>query len=136
MGIAVLDSGVIIGVLASDDAHHHESKDALLELLRKGTTLVVPASVYAEVLVDPFRSGSKAVTELDSYILALPAVVEPVSADIAKTAARLRAIHKHLLLPDALVVATGMAVQADEVLTTDRRWPKNLGIPVRLIGGG
>ena len=43
-----------------------------------------------------------------------------VDADVAKAAARLRARHRSLRLPDALVIATGIVDDA-AVLTCDRR---------------
>jgi predicted nucleic acid-binding protein len=35
----------------------------------------------------------------------------------------LRARHARLRLPDALVIATAVERSADELITTDRRWP-------------
>jgi predicted nucleic acid-binding protein len=41
---------------------------------------------------------------------------------VAVTAAQLRATHRSLRLPDALVLATAAAVEADTVLTGDEQW--------------
>ena len=45
-----------------------------------------------------------------------------VDEDVAVTAAQLRATHRSLRLPDALVLATATAVEADIVLTSDEQW--------------
>ena len=56
---------------------------------------------------------------------------------IATTAAKLRAAHRTLRLPDALVIATAIEGEADHLITTDRKWPtakalKYAGIITRL----
>ena len=43
--------------------------------------------------------------------------------DIATQAAMLRARHRSLKLPDALVIATAEYSNADRLITTDHRWP-------------
>jgi PIN domain nuclease of toxin-antitoxin system len=50
--------------------------------------------------------------------------VEPVGADVADGAARLRAVTRDLRLPDALVLATADALGVT-VLTCDRSWPRS-----------
>ena len=46
----------------------------------------------------------------------------PITDRVAEDAADLRARHPELRLPDALVVATGTVLGADEVLTGDVAW--------------
>jgi PIN domain nuclease of toxin-antitoxin system len=76
-----------------------------------------------------------AVATVDAFIEALPAGLEPATAAVARTAARLRAQHgRSLPLPDAFVVATALELSADRVLTCDRRWPE-LEIPVEVARG-
>jgi predicted nucleic acid-binding protein len=43
--------------------------------------------------------------------------------EIARQAAMLRARHRSLELPDALVIATAEHSRADRLITTDRKWP-------------
>ena len=64
----------------------------------------------------------------------LPIAVVPVGEEIAVNAADLRARHKSLKLPDALVIATADSQGAESLLTTDRRWPsaRRLGISTKL----
>ena len=49
--------------------------------------------------------------------------IEPLTPDIAERAARLRAHHAALRLPDALVLATADALDAI-AFTCDRAWPR------------
>jgi predicted nucleic acid-binding protein len=64
----------------------------------------------------------------------LPARVEPATREIAVAAAELRArFGSRLRLPDALVVATAIALHAAHLLTTDAGWPA-LPVSVEVIG--
>jgi len=51
--------------------------------------------------------------------------------DIAASAAALRARHRTLKLPDALVIATASELDADRLVTTDRRWPARSRLGLR-----
>jgi predicted nucleic acid-binding protein len=124
MGLTVLDAGIIIGILDRRDSHHDGARSAVAEAIERGDALVVPASAYAECLVAPARRGREAVEAVDAFLADLPADVEPITGQIARRAATLRATHGgRLRLPDALVIATAIHARADRVLTTDRRWP-------------
>lgn len=48
--------------------------------------------------------------------------IDPIGAGAAEHAARLRARHPDLRLPDALVIAHAEVIDADELLTTDASW--------------
>lgn len=130
MGLTVLDAGVIIGVLDAEDVHHQGSRAALAAALERGDALAVPASAYAECLVGPARRGPEAVKAIEAFLSDLPADVEPITRQVAKQAAALRARHgRRLRFPDALVVATAMHLRADRIVTTDARWPR-VGVAV------
>lgn len=86
--------------------------------------MVLPASAYAEALVGPMARGEEAVRIVDDFVARLPLGVEPMTVDVARAAARLRARYgRRLRLPDALVVATAEVLAADVLITTDRGWP-------------
>ncbi len=124
MAVTVLDAGVVIAVLDAADGHHVAARAALSEALARGDELVLPASAYAESLVGPSRRGQAAVEALDSFLEDVPIRVEPLTRSVAAVAARLRVIHAPALrLPDALVVATALAADADLLITTDGRLP-------------
>jgi len=135
MGLTVLDAGVVIAILDAEDRHHVVARSALGLRLLASDGLVLPASAYAEVLVAPQRQGESAVRAVDAFLEALPATIHPVTAEIARVAARLRAEHgRRLPLPDALVVATAIELKADRVLTTDAGWPE-LVLAVEVLAG-
>lgn len=133
MGLTVLDAGVVIAILDARDTHHAAAMQTVAAAVGRGDQLILPASAYAEVLVAPHRRGTDAAATVDAFVDALPARVEAASRTIAATAARLRARHgNRLRLPDALVVATAMVLQANRVITTDAQWPK-LAIQVDVL---
>ncbi len=134
MALIVLDAGVVIAVLDANDARHVAAMAAVAAAMDRGDDLVLPASAYAEILVAPHRRGPEAVATVDAFLDALPAAIEPATRVVAARAARLRAAHGTALrLPDALVIATALALGADLVITTDGRWP-SVPVPVEVVG--
>lgn len=123
MGLIHLDAGVVIGFLDSNDAHHRSSKAALANALQNGDYLALAASALAQCSVGPARRGEPALHAIRSLIERLPIAIVPLDVEIATTAARLRAAHRALQLPDALVIATAIEQAADELMTIDRKWP-------------
>lgn len=135
MELTVLDAGVLIAVLDADDAHHDAAQARLRTSRDRGDRLILPASAYAELLVAPLRQGRARGEEVDAFLEALPADVEPATRAIARRAAELRARHgTRIRLPDALVVATAIELGAQRILTTDARWPA-MDVPVEVTGG-
>ena len=120
MALVVLDSSVVIAFLDPDDALHEAAVRALTD--HRHDQLVIPATVYAEILVGPYRRGAKAVTEVEAFLSDLSVRIEILTAAIARTAARLRSGSRSLRLPDALVIATADELAAERVLTGDESW--------------
>lgn len=129
MALLVLDTSVIVGWFDRNDALYERAREALKRA--RTDEKILPASAYAESLVLPNRLGADAVAALADALRALPVRIEPISADIARRAAALRAKHSSLPLGDALVLACGELLGAT-VLTGDRAWSK-VGPRVRLI---
>ena len=123
MAIVVLDASAAIAFLDAADPHHSGAVAALTRL-QGGSDMVLPASAYAEMLVGPARRGRAAVDAAREFVIDLALRVEPISADIAERAAGLRAAHRALKLPDALVIATADALEATLLLTADRTWTR------------
>jgi predicted nucleic acid-binding protein len=92
----------------------------------------MPASVYAEVMVGPLRHGNPAVASLEQFISDFGMRIVPITPEIARLAASLRAKTASLRLPDAFVVATAEALDAAVVLTGESSWAK-LSSRVRVI---
>jgi predicted nucleic acid-binding protein len=123
MGLIHLDAGVIIAFLDANDSHHDAATSALAIALDQADRLSIAASAFAECLVGPARRSTKAVELVRTAIGRLPATVVPLDDAIATRAAVLRARHRTLKLPDALVIATADTAGADRLVTTDRKWP-------------
>jgi predicted nucleic acid-binding protein len=118
--ICVLDASVVLALLVPTDSHHQLAQAEVRRRRADRADLVLPASVLAEVLVgvyrtDPGRGAARRGQLLAAFRLRV------LDADVADAAARLRAQHPSLRLPDALVLATA-EVEDGEALTADRRW--------------
>jgi len=115
----VVDASVVIALLDPHDAHHENARRALDE--HAGSSLVLPASAYAETLVGPAQQGvaDRAIEAIGR----LGVDIAPIDAAVAEGAAALRARHASLRLPDALVLACGEVLDAEAVWTADGRWP-------------
>lgn len=122
MGAVVLDASVLLAVLDTSDAHHAAATATLLAHHESNHTMVLPASVLAEVLVAESRRGHPAVEHRRRLIHGICGPTRVIDDDVAVAAARLRATHRSLRLPDALVIATGIVDDADAVITADKRW--------------
>jgi predicted nucleic acid-binding protein len=78
----------------------------------------VTTITIAEVLTGPLSAGDEALARRYRAVLETWRVV-PLDADIAETAARLRATLR-LKLPDAIQAASGLAINAAALVTHDR----------------
>lgn len=135
MALTVVDAGVMIGFLDRDDPHHVAAGSILRETVGRGDRLVLPASALAELLVAPSRRGGTAIDTVLGLLRRVPIEVIPLDQPIAIAAAALRARHRALKLPDALVIATAAANAAARLITTDRGWPtaRNLALTTTMV---
>jgi len=83
--------------------------------------LVAPASVYAEIVVGPYRAGPEAVSEVEAFISNFGIQIEPISASIARIAPRLRSERNTLRLPDALIFACADEIEPSSPATSHGR---------------
>ena len=75
-----------------------------------------------EILVRPFRGGVAAVTTAEGFLRHFAEIrLVPVSYDVAREAARIRAA-TGLRAPDALISATALVAEVDILVTNDRSW--------------
>jgi predicted nucleic acid-binding protein len=117
VALVVLDASVVIAFLDPDDALHDAAAAALIQ--RQHDELVMPASVYTEILVAPYRSGAEAVAEVDAFLSDLAVRIEPITTEIARGAARLPSASRRRRLPDALVLAMAEELGAATALSRD-----------------
>jgi predicted nucleic acid-binding protein len=114
----VLDADIVIAFLDPGDAQHARAVAELRALLAAGDELLIGATVYAETIVRPLQQGTDAT--VDAFLDTARVEVVPVDRAIARRAARLRAEHSSLRLPDAMSLATAMATDAT-LLTLDKK---------------
>lgn len=133
MGAVALDASLLIGFLDPGDALHEACAAALRQ--HAGNELVLPASAYAELLVGPSRAGRRAVERAEAAIGELGIAILPLDRETARAAARLRARHAALRLPDALVLGAAEVSGCDVLLTGDARWSK-VSRRVRVVRAG
>lgn len=117
--LIVIDASVAIAALQRSDAHHEVVRRSLAETI--DDQLVVAATTRTEVLVGPLRAGNDAALRSARSFLA-ETITVPISEAIADAAAELRAAHPGLSVPDAVVLAIGRRIAADQVWTCDARW--------------
>jgi len=117
MGVALLDTSIVIAVLNRDDALHEAASQAVLAE-RDRNALAISALTYAELLVGPIRAGGRALEMVERFAAQMRIV--DLSPEIARLTAELRTA-RGLKLPDAVIVATGLRY-ADVILTADGRW--------------
>ena len=132
MGLTVLDAGVVIGFLDQHDAHHQAAVAALRSAQARNDDVALPASAFAEIIVGPTRRGQAAVAVVHDFVDRLPIDIVPLDADIAEAAAAIRAKHRTVKLPDALVIATAAHLGAGRLVTTDRGWPSRAQLRVAM----
>lgn len=118
----ILDTGVLIGVLNPLDVHHSVATDTLHNARRSGDSIVLPTLVIAELLVGAYRLGPDSVRIAEDFTDSVADRVIDIGLRIARTAARLRAVHPKLRMPDALVIATGLVEVVTRIVTTDAAW--------------
>jgi predicted nucleic acid-binding protein len=118
MATIALDADVLIAFLDAADEQHQQAIELLRPRLAADDRVILAASVYAEILVHPTKRGTD--HTIDEFLSAIGADIIAVDRHIARRAARLRASHNALRLPDALSLATALASDA-QLLTLDRR---------------
>ncbi|CAN5173513.1 hypothetical protein BH20ACT20_BH20ACT20_04780 [soil metagenome] len=109
---------MLIGLLGAGDAHHSRAITELRARAAREDRLLLVASAYAEVLVGPMRRGHEGI--VDGFVRDSRTEVVPVDAELARSAGWVRARHRSLRLPDALVLACAHRHEA-ELLTFDDR---------------
>lgn len=134
MGVALLDSSVVVAFLNGDDALHGNADAAVREAARE-YGLAVSAVTIAEVLTGA-KLGHHDETILRGFLAEIIGTRFSVDQQVAERSAELRAANHVLRTPDALILATG-DLHADVLVTGDVRWTKlrDVGCAVVAISG-
>jgi predicted nucleic acid-binding protein len=99
-------------------------------VLRGDATFVVSVITEAELLVRPERERDQEAIERIGDMLSEDGIqVVPVSRQIARQAAAIRAQAGRLRLPDAIIVATALAASCEAIVSNDGDWRRLTDIP-------
>lgn len=126
--LVLVDTAPIIYTLEG----HRSLAPRFADLFRRGDAgqigLAVTTVTIAEVLTGPLKAGEEALARRYRAVLEGWQVVS-FDADLAESAARLRG-HYGLKLPDAIQLASALAINADVLVTHDRDFKRVAGIRV------
>ena len=124
--LLLVDSAPIIYTLEAN-AQYAKRFAALFQRHADGQLLLAVTTVtIAEVLTGPLKAKEEALAKRYRAVLEAWQVVE-LTSDIAESAARLRGQYG-LKLPDAIQLASALAINADALVTHDRDFAKVHGM--------
>jgi predicted nucleic acid-binding protein len=106
----------VIALLGEADAHHERAVAAFHEASDRNDDLSIASSAYSEVMVHALRQRRG--DSVERLVDLLGVEIVTVDRGIGRRAAELRAAHRSLRLPDALVLAAAQARDAT-LLTFD-----------------
>jgi predicted nucleic acid-binding protein len=126
----VVDTNVVIAYLEGGRQITDAAKLIVDTWLYSGRNVGYVSVVAAmEVLVGPRRANAALQPYLDFLERYPNLTCVPVDMAVAREAARLRS-GTPLKPPDALIVATAIAVGVDAIITNDTAWSKHSSVPV------
>ena len=128
--LLLVDSAPIIYTLEAHPKYAERYKPLFARHAAGELSLAVTTITIAEVLTGPLGAGEEALAKRYRAVLESWQVVE-LTTDIAETAARFRVKHK-MKLPDAIQLASALAINADALVTHDRDFAKVRGM--RVVG--
>ena len=120
----LLDTSAILAYLSGAEVASPPATIVLDGFVATGRNrAVISAITVTEALVRPFRAASPgALRTVEDFLRHFPNLsVEPVTFEIAREAARVRALTAGPT-PDAIVLATGQVVGAMVAVANDARW--------------
>lgn len=118
MGPLALDASVVVALFNADDVHHSRAVAEFGGAVDRGEDLAMAASAYSEIMVHALRQRRDDL--IDDFVDRLGIEVIAIDRSIGRRAAELRAEHRTLRLPDALVLATAQ-LRGARLLTFDER---------------
>ena len=133
-----LDTGIFIAATDARDPRRACATWLLTSVERGHFRCTISVINAAELLVGAIAKGPDAGFTTQSHIRNFPnLVVAPLTLDLATDAADLRA-KTGLPLPDAIVIATAMAMSCDVLIHGDRDWRRvhtyRPGFPMVYLG--
>jgi predicted nucleic acid-binding protein len=126
--LVLLDAAPIIYCLEGHPKYAQRFQPLFDRQATGEVSFAVATTTIAEVLTGPLRVGNETLAKRYRAVMESWDVVA-LSADIAESAARFRASLR-LKLPDAIQVASAIAVNADALATHDRDFSRVKGLTV------
>jgi predicted nucleic acid-binding protein len=127
-GLVLVDSAPIIYLLEGSGPLAARFRPLFDAHAEGRLRLAVSTVTVAEVLTGPLQAGDQVLARRYRTFLESWQVVD-LTADVAESAARIRA-SLHLKLPDAVQVASALAIGADALATHDRDFSRVTGLLV------
>jgi len=129
MGVALLDSNTVVGFLDADDPLH-QAADVAVRAAATRHVLAASVVTFAELLTGA-KLGHHDEPTVRGFFSQVITQSLRLDDAVAERSAELRAAHRSLKMPDALILATG-DLYADLVLTGDQKWLKTQGLRCKL----
>lgn len=126
--LLLVDTAPIIYALEDDPIFRQRFKPVFEAHADGRLRLATTTISLAEVLVGPLQSGNEVLARRYRAVLESWQIVD-LTADIAESAARLRT-QLRLELPDAVQVASALAINADALVTHDRDFSSVQSLPI------
>ena len=117
-----LDTAPIIYFLEKNETYGLIVSQKIKEVIENEDQIVISALCYGEYLTVPYRNKDVVKEKnFEKFIKDLNIIVYDINVDIMKIAAKLRAKHRGLKMPDAIQLATSKYAKCKEFLTNDAR---------------
>lgn len=126
--LLLVDSAPIIYTLEANARYAKRFADIFNRHANGRLVLAITTITIAEVLAGPLRAGEEGLARRYRAVVESWQVVD-LTSDIAEGAARLRGKY-NLKLPDAIQVASALAINADVLVTHDRDFSKVRGMRI------
>ena len=117
-----LDTTPLIYFLDNDDNFGDKTKSIFEEILNNEATILSSVITCSEYLVYPYRTDNQEKIDVFfEFINVCEIDLIPISVDIAKTAAKIRAEYKDFKAMDSLQLAVAILSGCDIFLTNDKQ---------------
>lgn len=119
----VVDSSVVLAYLTGNEPASEDARRLFDGFIATGRNRASISTItVGEILVRPFRQGSAAVAMAESFLRHFGDIaLVDVTYSVAREAARIRAVCG-LRMPDAVILASALEVDAELLVTSDHSW--------------
>lgn len=126
------DTNILIMMFEGSDERRERLLTALLPKSNSDPALVTSLLTFAELLVGRLKAGNQdlvasyeTIFQSDRFLS-----VVPVDQAVLRDAARLRALHRSLKLPDAIHIASAMHAGCTHLISDEDRFAKRFDLEI------